>query len=116
MALIIGAGLIRNETTWTEIKALVDGCEHAEGKAIDLEYAERVDIVLVPLNKGAVGHGPVADKQFVGGYGRFAIERGEKVLTGGNTDFEVLPVPGAELRRVRHAGGKFHHVHGNDCL
>ncbi len=44
-----------------QIEGLVNGRQHAEGEAIHLENAERVEIVLVPLDDGAVGHGGVLD-------------------------------------------------------
>ena len=40
-----------------EIEALADGSEHAERQHVDLEHAERVDVVLVPLQEGAVRPG-----------------------------------------------------------
>ena len=39
-----------------------DGGEHAEGEDIDLEQAERIEVVLVPLDDGALGHGGVFDR------------------------------------------------------
>jgi hypothetical protein len=40
-------------------KALLNRRQHAEGEAVDLENAEGVDVVLVPFDEGAVGHGAV---------------------------------------------------------
>ena len=42
-------------------EALADAGEHAEAEHIDLEQPERVEIVLVPFDEGAVLHGGVAD-------------------------------------------------------
>ena len=44
-----------------QVEALADGREHAQGQAIDLEDAQLVEVVLVPLDDGAVGHGGVFD-------------------------------------------------------
>ncbi len=42
-------------------EGLADAGEHAEPEHIHLEEAERVEIVLVPFDDGAVLHGGVAD-------------------------------------------------------
>ena len=42
-------------------EGLADASEHAEAEHIDLEEAERIEIVLVPFDHGAVLHGGVAD-------------------------------------------------------
>ena len=42
-------------------KALADAGEHAERQHVDLQQAERVDVVLVPFDEGAVVHRRVAD-------------------------------------------------------
>ncbi len=42
-----------------EVERLADAGEHAERQHIHLEHAERVDVVLVPLDVGAVLHGGV---------------------------------------------------------
>ena len=34
----------------------MDGAQHAQRQAVDLHQAERVEIVLVPLDHGAFGH------------------------------------------------------------
>ena len=44
-----------------EIEGLADAGEHAERQHVDLQEPERVDVVLVPLDEGAVLHGRVAD-------------------------------------------------------
>ena len=44
-----------------EIERLADAGEHAEGKDIDLHQAKFIDIVLVPLDEGAVVHRGIAD-------------------------------------------------------
>ena len=36
--------------------------QHAERQHVDLEHAERVDVVLVPFDEGAVLHGAVVDR------------------------------------------------------
>jgi hypothetical protein len=43
-------------------ETLADGGEHAQGETVDLEDAQLVEIVLVPLDDGAVGHGRVLDR------------------------------------------------------
>ena len=45
-----------------QVKALCGCGEHAEGQAIDLEDAQLVEIVFVPLDDGATGHGGVFDR------------------------------------------------------
>ena len=45
-----------------ELEALADAGEHAEREHIDLQHVERVDIVLVPLDVGAVLHRRVHDR------------------------------------------------------
>ncbi len=42
-------------------EGLADAGEHAEAEHIDLEQAERIEIVLVPFDDGAVLHGGIAD-------------------------------------------------------
>ena len=41
---------------------LADAGEHAQAQHIDLEQTERVEIVLVPFDEGAMLHGGVADR------------------------------------------------------
>ena len=45
-----------------EIEALAQAGQHAERKHVDLQYAERVEIVLVPFDGGAVLHRGVHDR------------------------------------------------------
>ena len=45
-----------------QIQRLTQATQHAEPEHVDLQDAERVEIVLVPFDKGAVGHGAVADR------------------------------------------------------
>ena len=45
-----------------QLEALADGREHAERQHVHLQHAERVDVVLVPLEEGAVRHGAVVDR------------------------------------------------------
>ena len=45
-----------------KVKTLTDAGEHAEAQHIDLEQAHGVEIVLVPLDIGAVLHGRIADR------------------------------------------------------
>ena len=45
-----------------QVEALADAGQHAERQHIDLQHAERVDVVLVPLDEGAVLHGGVVDR------------------------------------------------------
>ena len=42
-------------------KRLADASEHAEAEHVDFQQAERIEIVLVPFDHGAVLHGGVAD-------------------------------------------------------
>ena len=42
-------------------KRLADAGEHAEAEHVDFQQAERIEIVLVPFDHGAVLHGGVAD-------------------------------------------------------
>ena len=44
------------------VHGLLDGGEHAQRQHIDLHQAQRIDVVLVPLDEGAVLHGGVADR------------------------------------------------------
>ena len=49
-----------------QVEALADAGQHAEGQDVDLEDAERVEIVLVPFDDRAVLHRRVLDRrQFV---------------------------------------------------
>ena len=49
-----------------QVEGLADAGQHAQRQHIDLHQAQFVDVVLVPLDEGAVGHGGVADgDQFV---------------------------------------------------
>src|SRR5215210_4874365 len=45
-----------------EIEAAADAGQHAERQNVDLHEADGVDVVLVPLDEGAVRHGGVADR------------------------------------------------------
>ena len=49
-----------------QIKAFGDTGEHAKGEDIDLEDLQRVDVVLVPFDETALGHGAVADRHDLG--------------------------------------------------
>jgi hypothetical protein len=52
--------------TADQFKALAQSGKHSQGEAIDLEDAQLVEIVLVPLDDGAAGHDGVFDRhQFV---------------------------------------------------
>ena len=44
-----------------QLERAADGREHSQRQAIDLQDAQLVEIVLVPLDHGAVGHGGVFD-------------------------------------------------------
>ncbi len=44
-----------------EVERAADRGEHAEPEHVDLEQAERIEVVLVPLDHGAVGHRGVLD-------------------------------------------------------
>ena len=46
--------------------AFADAGEHAQRQAIDLEHAERVEIVLVPFDDGPARHGGVLDRHQLG--------------------------------------------------
>jgi hypothetical protein len=43
-------------------KALMNRRQHAERQAIDLENAQRVDVILVPFDEGALRHGAVLQR------------------------------------------------------
>src|SRR5262249_61532075 len=45
-----------------ELECLAQAREHAEPEHIDLDDAERVEIVLVPFDEGAVIHYAIADR------------------------------------------------------
>ncbi len=45
-----------------ELECLAHAGEHAEAEHIDLEDAERIEVVLVPFDEGALRHGAVADR------------------------------------------------------
>ncbi len=45
-----------------QVEALANGREHAQAQAVDLQDAQLVEVVLVPLDDGAVGHGGVFDR------------------------------------------------------
>ena len=45
-----------------EIEGAADARQHAECQEIDLEHPKRVEIVLVPLDHGAIRHGGVLDR------------------------------------------------------
>ena len=47
-------------------KGLADAGQHAERQDIDLQNAERVEIVLVPFDDGAVLHRRVLDRHQLG--------------------------------------------------
>jgi hypothetical protein len=49
-----------------QVEAFADAGQHAERQHVDLQDAERVDIVLVPFDEGAVGHRAVADRHGLG--------------------------------------------------
>src|SRR5262249_12267811 len=48
-----------------EVEAAPDAAQHAEREHVDLHQAERIDVVLVPLEEGAIVHGGVADRHRV---------------------------------------------------
>ena len=45
-----------------EVEGAADAGEHAEGEDVDLEHADRVEVVLVPFDVGAVLHRRVHDR------------------------------------------------------
>ena len=45
-----------------QIERLAQARQHAESEHVDLENAQRVEIVLVPLDEGAVVHRRIADR------------------------------------------------------
>jgi hypothetical protein len=49
-----------------QVEAFADAGQHAQRQHIDLEDAQRVDIVLVPFDEAAVGHGAIADRHGLG--------------------------------------------------
>ena len=51
-------------------KGLADAGQHAERQDVDLQDAERVEVVLVPFDDGAVRHRRVLDRHQLGQAGR----------------------------------------------
>ena len=45
-----------------EIEPAAQAAQHAEREHVDLHQAKRIDVVLVPLDEGAVRHGGIADR------------------------------------------------------
>ena len=45
-----------------EVETSPEAAQHAEREHIDLHHAERVDVVLVPFDEGAILHGGIADR------------------------------------------------------
>ena len=45
-----------------QVKTFADAGQHAQRQHVDLHHAQRVDVVLVPLDEGAVVHRGVADR------------------------------------------------------
>ena len=45
-----------------QCQGALDTAQHAQGQDIDLHKLERVDIVLVPFDEGAIVHGGIADR------------------------------------------------------
>ncbi len=45
-----------------QIERAAQGTEHAQCKNVDFQQADQVQIVLVPLDDGAVGHRGVLDR------------------------------------------------------
>ena len=45
-----------------QLEGLADAGEHAQRQHVDLEHVQGVEIVLVPLDHGALGHGRVLDR------------------------------------------------------
>ena len=45
-----------------QIEALVNAAQHTERQDIDLEHAQRIEIVLIPLDDRAVLHRGVLDR------------------------------------------------------
>ena len=45
-----------------ELEGTADRAQHAEAEHIDLEQTECIEIILVPLDHGAIGHGGVLDR------------------------------------------------------
>ena len=43
-----------------QVQAFADAGQHAQRQYVDLQDAQGVDIVLVPFDETAIGHGPVA--------------------------------------------------------
>ncbi len=57
-----------------QVEAFADAGQHAQREDIDLEDAERLDIVLVPFDETAFGHRPIADRH---GFGQRAFGEDE---------------------------------------
>ena len=48
-----------------QIERLAQATQHAEAEHVDLQNAERVEVVLVPFDEGALRHGAVADRHYL---------------------------------------------------
>ena len=63
---VLGGDVLHPERTAAavpdELQCAPDGREHAEGEHVDLEQADRVEVVLVPLDDRAFRHGRVLDR------------------------------------------------------
>ena len=53
------------EVERNEVEGLADAGQHAESEDVDLEHAERVDVVLVPFDDRAPVHGGILDRHDV---------------------------------------------------
>jgi len=53
-----------------QVKAFPDAGEHAQRQHIDLENAQRFDVILVPFDEAAIGHGAITDRH---GFGKRAF-------------------------------------------
>ena len=97
-----------------QVKALANSREHAERQTVNLENAKSVEIVFVPLDDGAAGHGgafegddvielALADDHAAGVLAEVArevLEADAELEVFG--DARVLQVKASILKRVRH--------------
>ena len=45
-----------------EVEGFTDAGEHTECQHVHLQHAERIDVILIPFQKGAVLHGTIVDR------------------------------------------------------
>ena len=101
-----------------KIEGAADARQHAQRQDIDLEDAERVEIVLVPLDVGAVLHGGVEDRhhlvEAVAGHDEAADVLGEMAREAGDLGGESEDVAHGGLVRIEAGAAHLLVRHGAD--